>query len=162
MSLSKTLAGRKCDSSVWDFYCFDENANKSTCLCSVGGKTETAKTCGIKLTGKNSSNLVAHMKRFHTKAFAAYTQKECVKKSVITDGSKTKPGNSHHGNQSTLQECLNRRQQSWLKTSAEHRQRQDSLMKMFISTGYPLALLDNSAFRNMLQTLDPKFTAPSK
>jgi hypothetical protein len=51
MSLSKTLAGRKRDSSVWDFYCFDERANK-TCLCSVGGETDTTKTYGIKLTGK--------------------------------------------------------------------------------------------------------------
>jgi hypothetical protein len=59
MSLSKTLAGRKRDSSIWDFYCFDENANKSTCLCSVSGETETAKTCGIKLTGKNSVCLCA-------------------------------------------------------------------------------------------------------
>ena len=38
MSLSKTLAGRKRDSSVSDFYCFDENANKSTCLCTVQWK----------------------------------------------------------------------------------------------------------------------------
>lgn len=31
---------------------------------------------------------------------------------------------------------------------------------MFISTGYPIALLDNGAFQNMLQKLDPKFIAP--
>ena len=68
-------------------------------MCSTCGESSTTKTCGIKMTGKNSSNLVAHLRRFHPKAFTEYTQKEGNKKSLLS-GSKTMQLNTNARSQS--------------------------------------------------------------
>ena len=60
MSLSRLLAGRKRDSSVWKFFIYNEKTDKFTCL--VQDKNNEG-ACGSNLTGKNSSNLVAHIQR---------------------------------------------------------------------------------------------------
>jgi hypothetical protein len=61
MSLAKSLAGRKSDSFVWDYYTFDEATGKSKCQVIVSDD----RTCGNLFTGKNTSNLVAHLQRSH-------------------------------------------------------------------------------------------------
>ena len=61
-SLANMLAGRKRDSAVWEWFKYDEAANKSICTVTDGS---SQKRCNAKLTGKNTSNLVAHLRRCH-------------------------------------------------------------------------------------------------
>lgn len=53
MSLSKSLAGRKRDNKIWDFFKYKEDKNKSVCLAQISDGT----ACGFHLAGKNPTNL---------------------------------------------------------------------------------------------------------
>jgi len=155
LSLSKLLAGRKRDSAVWEFFTYDQTTGKSTCNV-VENKAKTS--CNIKLAGKNSSNLVAHLKRSHKDAFECYTEKERVKQNTKRGVKRT---GSQAGFQSqTLQACIQRRVIEWPDDSAENKQRQEGVMNMIVSTGYPVALLDQPSFRDMIKIMDPKFKVP--
>jgi hypothetical protein len=78
MSLSKSLAGRKRDSSLWDFFSYDSLGLKSTCLV-VDEKTNVS--CGTQFKGKNTSNFASHLKRCHKEAYAGYIENEKQKDS---------------------------------------------------------------------------------
>src|ERR1043165_3545787 len=71
-TMSQMMAGRKRESPVWDLFQFDESSGKSLCL--VQGPKDS-KPCGVALAGKNSSNLVAHLQRFHKEAYSEYEEK---------------------------------------------------------------------------------------
>ena len=64
-SLAKMLAGRKKDSSVWEFFVYDSSTNKSKCKAMDSQNKE----CGIQLSGKNPTNLSSHLKRFPKSEF---------------------------------------------------------------------------------------------
>ena len=66
------LAGRKRESPVWDYFEYNEVVGKSQCLVK---DDKTGKTCCAVLAGKYSSNLVAHLARFHKDEHAIYKEK---------------------------------------------------------------------------------------
>ena len=83
-SLAMT-SGRPRESSVWDYFEFDEVENKSTCIVVVGDGqnqpvNELAKTCGIKIAGKYPTNLRKHLEKFHKKEHQDMETKEKEKK----------------------------------------------------------------------------------
>jgi hypothetical protein len=47
------FSGRKKDATVWQWFVYDEDSAKSTC-CAV---TKDGNSCGVKLAGKNPTNL---------------------------------------------------------------------------------------------------------
>jgi hypothetical protein len=153
-SLSRVLAGRKRDSSVWDYFEYDRATDKSLCIVVDGSQ----KRCNVKLSGKNSSNLVAHLRRCHEAAHDAYTDKEKEKRSEKC-GVKRRRTDDNTKVQ-TITECYNRRIVIWGTTSPEYVQRRRSVMDMIVATGYPSSMLDQPSFRMMMTTLDPKFKPP--
>jgi hypothetical protein len=72
MSCSKPTSGRKRESPIWEHFTYDAAADKCTCIIS----NSDGKTCGRLLTGKNSTNLVTHLRTFHKETFKAYSQKK--------------------------------------------------------------------------------------
>jgi len=157
MSLCKLLAGRKRDSFVWDYFTYDEASGKSTCRVSVGDD----KTCGTLFTGKNTSNLVAHIQRSHKEEHASYVQREKNKK-CSKQGLK-RPAQSTYGpKMQTLESCIQRRIVSWPPDSNEHKERLRSVMSMVIDTNFPLTVIDNASFRGMMKTMDAKFKLPGR
>ena len=105
MSLSRLLAGRKRDSPVWDFFNFDEATGKST--CQVGLETgRNNGICGTALAGKNTSNMVAHL-RLHKEVHLTYLEKE-RKMAEVKQGVKRKSSNAQmlQPHRPLLKECF--------------------------------------------------------
>jgi hypothetical protein len=71
-SLAQLMAGRKRDSPVWEYFEYDVASDKSVCKVTESGKP----SCNIKMAGKNSSNLIAHLRRVHADAYKRYCENE--------------------------------------------------------------------------------------
>jgi hypothetical protein len=57
-SLSKLCAGRKRESGVWKYFTYDAVNNKSVCMVKSTQKEGfVASNCGLRLAGKNPTNL---------------------------------------------------------------------------------------------------------
>lgn len=151
------LAGRKRDSPVWNFFSYDDSTGKSTCLVVEGDGSDA---CGVKLAGKNSSNLVAHLNRMHKEAFKAFSEKELLAKAAKQPVKRKADDPPLHTQ--TLNACFQRRVVSWASDSSEHKQREDSVVAMIIGSNSPLALVDQPSFRAMVRALDHKFNLPGK
>jgi hypothetical protein len=65
-TLVQLLSGRKKESSVWDYFTFDDTANKSRCTVPTGNGEE----CGFLMAGKRTSNLKLHIKAKHPSIFS--------------------------------------------------------------------------------------------
>jgi hypothetical protein len=160
MSLSKLLAGRKRDSFAWEYFTYDEVSDKSVCHASIGKD----KLCQSSFKGKNTSNLVAHLQRFHKPEYEEYMEREnekkCLKSGVKRPASATQELDGKRYKNQTLQSCIQRRIVTWPTDSVEHKERLKGVMNMVVATNSPLTLLDNSAFRDMINKLDPKFHTP--
>jgi hypothetical protein len=161
MSLAKSLAGRKRDSFVWDYYTFDEATGKSKCEVIVGDD----RTCGNLFTGKNTSNLVAHLQRSHKQEYSEYTQheqsKKCLRQGVKRQTECSRDGDTEcRPKMQTLESCLQRRIVSWRPESNEHKERIRSVMDMLVDTNLPLTVIDHRSFRAMMKTMDAKFNLP--
>ena len=69
-------SGRPRESSVWDYFEFNEEENKSVCIVEVGDCQNEPKLCGIKIAGKYPTNLRKHLKKFHKKEHQDMEKKE--------------------------------------------------------------------------------------
>ena len=149
-SLSRVLAGRKRDSPVWDYFVFSHETDKSKC-----------NECGSLLSGKNSTNLVAHLSRMHKDLYEQYKAKLVDHKKK--EGCKSDGGGSSSPSAKlqTLHDCLIRKSTVYPRSSFEHMQRLKSVTDFLVDSAYPVALLDKPSFRCMFSTMDPKFNLPS-
>ncbi len=162
-NLQRLLAGRKKESAVWKYYSPIVNGNikQSRCLVVVNGKQ-----CGEIFRGTNPSNLKKHLKRFHDEAAADVDKRDLDNKNnkwkaAETASTSRGPGTSGQNLRSqTITDCVRNRRSLWARDSNEYNTKLDALAEVFISTGYPMTLLDDSAFRSLLTTLDPKFCPP--
>ena len=159
MSLAKLLAGRRRESSVWDYFKFSDDTQKSMCMVF---DDKLGRNCGVVLAGKNSSNLVNHLARLHKEAHTEYEQKEKARAEGKVDSKRmrlvTQPTVTVKSQ--SLQDCLKRRIVKWSNDSVEHKQRMTAVLDMLISTGYPVTLVDQPSFRTLMKTMDPKFAVP--
>jgi hypothetical protein len=147
------LAGRKRDSPIWKYFEYDMASDKSVCNVNESDKP----SCNIKLAGKNSNHLVAHLRHVHPDAHKRYTvrtnrkkEKAGVKRRKIEEDRKVE----------TITDCFTNRIVTWSTASSEYIKRHDSVMNTVIFTGYPASMLDQPSVREMLITLDPKFKPP--
>lgn len=151
------LAGRKRDSFVWEWFEYDAATNKSICTVT---DSSSQKRCNTKLSGKNTSILVAHLRRCHEDVHLKYIEKDNsrkqesrgIKRCKTEDGPKVQ----------TITDCYQRHIVACGTESPEYKKRCHSVMDVIISTGYPTSLLDQPSFRNLMITLDPKFKPPGR
>lgn len=155
-SLSRMLAGRKKESKVWDYYEDCEGSMKSRCIV-VNAKTN--QPCGVLIAGKNSTNLTAHLRRFHKDQHTELLLKTEVNQKTKKSHAITFQPSTAHSSQ-TLQDCINRRIPSWPIDSIEHQRRQETLVDFLTETGYPVTMIDRPSFREFVRTLDGKFKLP--
>lgn len=164
MSLAKLLAGRKRDSCVWNYFVYDEACDKSTCKVnvSVHKGDGIGKLCDAQFSGKNTSNLVSHLQRFHKEEYSAYTQDEQTKKNCRQGQKRPIEGGIERVRKmQTLESCLERRVVLWPSDSQQHKERIHSVMDMIVDTSLPMTVIDNASFINMIKTMDAKFNVPS-
>jgi len=164
MSLSKLLAGRKEECAVWDYYKYDTVAAKSVCIDSV--VVVTQKECGVRIAGKNSKNLMAHLCRLHKESHACCVEKESTREAARQGPTKRKANDSDimpiEKRNQTLQECIQRRIVTWARDPLEHKQRIDGVLEMLIGTCYPVTMVDHPSFREMVKLMDVKFDLPGE
>lgn len=156
-SLSRILGGRKKDSSVWDHFTFNETTGKSRCIVVVETGKKRKSECGTELCGKNTTNLISHLSRFHKEEYDAFVVKEKKKKPMVQ---KCIALSAPTTKSQTIQDCVHRNVTSWARDSVEHQQRMASVRDMLVDSCYPLTMMDKHSFRKMIKTLDPKFTLP--
>ena len=108
--------------------------------------------------GKNPTNLKSHIARQHKDIHSLLAKKEvemkASKPTVMAPSCSSLPAQ-------TLRECLSKKVVSWQTDSLEYKQRLNSICDVMTDTGYPLALIDNKSFKDMLRTFDPKFQPPA-
>lgn len=61
-SLVQLLSGRKRESGIWDYFMYNKDTDKSECKVVLGNKD---KICGKPVSGKNATNLKAHVRAAH-------------------------------------------------------------------------------------------------
>lgn len=151
-SLSRMLGGRKKESRVWDYYVYCEAGARSRCVV-VDAKT--TKACGVLIAGKNSTNLTAHLRRFHKEQ-----HEELLIKMSEAQSTKKRPAAAMSSSVQTLQECMSRSSIAWPSDSFEHKRRLETIIDLLADTGYPVTMLDRPSFRDLVKTLDAKFKLP--
>ena len=160
MSLSKLLAGRKRESCVWEYFEYIDKEDKSKCL--VVGKTNNK--CEATLSGRNPRNFVSHQARLHKDTHAEFEIKEKNRESVKQSLKWKMPADfvepSPLLKDQSLEQCLHRQVVSWSADSNEHKQRVQGVFDMIVCSGYPVTLVDQPAFREIIRTLDNKFSPP--
>ena len=155
MSASVSTAGRKRESDVWRYFEFDVAKNAIKCTA-VNSKTNVL--CAQWINGKNPTNMKKHVQACHADVFVKLQETETARKKLtakrVADKLST---SSSHGN---IKDCFNRKIPVWSQLSTEHQRRTKALLDMVVSTGSPVSMMDNSAFRDFCRTLDPKFKPP--
>ena len=126
------LAGRRRESSVWDYFKFSEETQKSMCMVF---DDKLGRNCGVVLAGKNSSNLVNHLSRLHKDAHTEYEQKEKAKACGKLDSQRMRMETQNTVKSQSLEQCLKRKIVTWSNDSVEHKQRTTAVLDMLISTG---------------------------
>ena len=153
-SLSRILAGRKKETLVWDYFTYYmEQEGKAKCKVVI---VKTNSECGALLSGKNSTNMLSHLRRLHKQEYEQYvkaTEARSLKK-------KPKKTTVCKNATQTLADYVQLKIVSWSTESQEYQQRLSSVMDMLIDTCYPVTVVDKPSFRHMIKTLDPKFLLP--
>lgn len=158
-NLQRILAGRKKESSVWKYFETVHNANskeaRSRCTVIVGEKQ-----CGSLIAGTNATNLKKHLDSHHPKAALDVDKCNAVRKTGKSQAKSDGYSPSDGMKIQSISACLSKRNNQWPKESNEYKTGMNALTDVFVSTGYPLTIINNHAFRTLLTTLDSKFTVP--
>ena len=153
-SLAKLLAGRKKDSPVWQFFVYDEVADKSKCMAI---DPIQKKVCGVELSKKNPTNMAGHLKRFHASEFAELQLLEKEKAELKNLKRKAEDSSSKT---LTIGECFQRNTGGWSRESLDHKLMVESVVDMIIDSCNPVTLVDRLSFRSMMKRAEPKFNLP--
>ena len=103
---------------------------------------KSGKRCTLMLSGKNTTNLIGHLSRCHSKQYEEFQQRDKerelsrvgVKRQASGDV-EFPPAKVH-----SLPDFINRKTITWPKDSQEHQRRQNTLVDMIIQTGLPVKL----------------------
>lgn len=149
----KQGCGRRQESEVWSHFKYDAVVNKTRCII-LGAES---KQCGKELTGKNPSNMKAHLQREHAVEFEA-----CIKQDTeLRNEKKGKAILSYGSSSNSLPQIfLGKGGPSYGASSTEQLAREHDVTSWLIATGLPVRLVDGDEFRRMLNRLDPKFVVP--
>lgn len=154
MSLSKSLAGRKKDSLVWDYFEYLESKGKS--ICRVVNE-KSSEECNIEICGKNTTNLKRHIASFHKEVYDlikgteienSASRKRLLEK--LSDGSK----------QQSLTECINKKPRLWSPDTVEGQRINSILVRLIVDSGVPLSFVNNPVFKEYSNALDSKYHVP--
>ena len=154
----KNGAGRRQESVVWLHFSYDAVANRTTCIVADG----EGKRCNTELTGKNPTNMKAHLSRAHKDVYDV-----CIKKDIaLREEKKVKtattvvPASATQTH--TIASMFGNHSKSYPPQSNEQLAREQDFTDWFIETGLPYRIIDGPAFRKIFRRMDPKFTVPGE
>lgn len=159
MSFSQMFAGRKRESSIWDYYEYDDKTEKS--ICKVCDAT-SGRVCGLKLAGKNATNLVQHLSRLHKAQHLEFEAKEKVRQGEKQGSKRKLPDDVEEPPKKlqTMEKCLEKKAVRYSSASSEYKQRLGGIIDFLVETGSPMNIITHPAFHKMINILDSKFAIP--
>lgn len=152
-----SCSGRPKASPVWDY--FENENNESVCLVKTNLETDNEKTCGMKVKGKNPTNLKQHLSRYHKEEFENVTKKEEEARSKKSK-SISSVLNKRKGGQISINEMLKPKK---FAPDSEKYKRITRKMAIFIgSAPVSHSLVENDEFRELIGELEPRYVLPGR
>jgi len=152
----KNSSGRRQESVVWQHFTYDAVANRTTCIVEDG----KGKRCDTELTGKNPTNMKAHLSRAHKEIYDICNNKDIAlreEKKVKT--TPVLPASAPSTQTRTVASMFSK---AYPPASSEQAAREQDFTDWFVETGLPYRIVDGPAFRKIFRRMDPKFTVPGK
>jgi hypothetical protein len=149
MSL-KAFSGRKRDSPIWSYFVYDAISDRST--CQVTGSD--GKQCERTLVGKNSTNLITHLRTAHKNAYAEFSSRNDDMKSSKVDAAIASRTSGLSGTTARIT-CFMKAPKTWPRDSDEAVVHDRALCTMVVMTGAPLKMVVNPAFKSFCQKFWP-------
>lgn len=153
-SRAQTKKRRSC---VWDYFEYNEAENKSLCIV-----IKDDSICGKQITGKFPTNLRNHLRHTHHEAYKNMIEKEEIEKKAREEKERElKSASLKRAHQQTLKESL----ASGMKYHTSSPKYTEITRKLAIFMGSSTAaynIAENLEFRDLLKSLDPRYSVPSR
>ena len=150
-------SGRR-KSQVWQYFEFDADEKKSSCTV----KTDNQQICGKQIPGKFPTNLKNHLRIAHPEVYAALLEKEeAEKKTKAEKECERKAASLKVSHQLTLAESL-KSGQTYEKSSRRQTEITKKLAIFVGSSNVAYSIVENLEFRDLLATLDNRYSTPSR
>ena len=159
----KITSGCKRKCPVWNYFTCDAVQDKSRCITEENGSV-----CGSLLAGKNSTNLITHLRTCHKSAYEEFAKQQehssaAKKEQKAKQGGSTSIGSKHVTSGKYLINFLKGAKQFvWRDDSKEKLLRDEALCMMTVMSGVPARLVEHTAFRDFCNILDPKYAVPGQ
>ena len=155
---SGTITGRRRESFVWDYFIFDPTKGKSICQVEVQSDTSVVKCCA-EITGKFPTNLKAHLKGSHSKAYEDVITRDADRQKEKTTAVK-KPYSVDSG-QKTLSSCM-QKAKPYDKHSPRFKKITRKLATFVAGGNVANRIVECVEFRELLSELDPRYPVPNR
>lgn len=126
--------------------------------------------CGVLLMGKNTTNLIAHLRRLHKVNVEEFKSKEKAQNGeniIIKQNNNQNMLNKiktqktmNHIKVETTSHSLNYEVSFWSLDSEEYKGNFQNVVDFVIESGSPVTVVDMPSFKKMIQNLQPKFKPP--
>ena len=150
------MAGRPRRSSVWNYFKYEKERDKSVCQVKIT-KDEKEVTCGKELSGVYSSNMKKHLKMHHREAFQKFEKEEGERKKAE---SSMKRKDSTLVSQMTIKQVL--KQNRFPKDSKKQLAITKKLAIFVGATNAPLSVVDGPEFRDFLTEMNEQYEIPGR
>ena len=153
-----TAAGRPRKSSVWNYFKYEKEKDKSVCQVCVQ-KEGKKDICGKTLNGTFTSNMKKHLKVCHKEAYKKFEQEE---------NERQKKSNGVRRLNSTLASSSQMTIKDFLKPTLYPKDSKKQLaitkkLAIFIgATNVPLSLVDCPEFRDLMKEMDKQYDIPGR
>lgn len=140
-------------SLVWEYFEYEEDANKSVCRI---------EDCEKSVPGKNPTNLKQHLRALHKSVFQKLCEREEAAKVKREEVATKKQGSSlKHHYQASLKETLAKRT-VYSKDSPRYKQVTKKLAVFVGASNVPNSLVESLEFKDLIATLDPRYPVPGR
>ena len=154
--------GRPKRSSVWKYFSYDKDNNKSVCQLEVtrdhgdcGGPS--VEVCGVAIAGKYPTNLKNHLRTSHCKEYQEMVVSEKEEQKKKQTSSKV----VNVAKQLTVVESLKGRP-SYDRSSERYLKVTKQLAIFIGSTNVPNSIVENPEFRAFVKILDSRYPVPGR
>jgi hypothetical protein len=168
--MRKAGGGRKKESPVHLYFEYDAVTNNSRCLCELNKRKEGADAepviCGKVLTAKNPTNLEGHLESCHKSEYAIVRQKKDLANAVKMQTRNQRQVEIEQNKQTnTVQRkmdsyAVEKEYHQYAEGSSKYEERLKAVVRLFASSCLPTYLLDTTAFREFVVSMDQHFTPP--
>ena len=151
---------------IWKYFEYNSVINKTRCKVYLS----YGYSCGRHFPGQNVLMLKSHLSSCHSKLYTECLKGEESKFRIpkyllnsYSEGASPHPDTSMQSEMSPVQpetSDLFKEPTKWAPNSSEAVKRYRALTTFFISSGLPASLAENADFRNLCETLDPRFSMP--